>query len=142
MDSYFVFYGLIVYFRSDSEYLSTLDETRWLKYISELLRVSGEVSSALHKGASVAVCYEAGWDRTTQVSCVLINAHHVIHLCFVGCVIGTTYVRSLLSNYGRFSGMCVLHAAIYKHCATQTSLSFHWFIGCNTDNILIEHTPS
>ena len=64
-----------MYFRSDAEYLSALDETRWLKYISELLKVSSEVCMALDKGASVAVCYEAGWDRTTQVNCC-----NIIHI--------------------------------------------------------------
>ena len=59
---------LYLHFRSDSEYLSALDETRWLKYISELIKVSSEVCIALDNGVSVAVCYEAGWDRTTQVS--------------------------------------------------------------------------
>ena len=57
-----------MYFRSDSEYLSALDESRWLKYISELMKVSSEVCTALDKGVSVVVCYEAGCDRTTQVS--------------------------------------------------------------------------
>ncbi|XP_065919668.1 uncharacterized protein [Dysidea avara] len=53
---------------SDSEYLSVLDESRWLKYISELLKVSCEVCVALHEErSSVMVCYEAGWDRTTQI---------------------------------------------------------------------------
>ena len=119
---YFNGFFISYIFRSDSEYLSTLDETRWLKYISELLRVSGEVSSALHKGASVAVCYEAGWDRTTQVSYVLINAHSITYLCFIGCVIGTAYVRSILSNYGRFSGMCVLYILPYTNVVPHTSL--------------------
>ena len=38
-----------MYFRSDSEYLSALDETRWLKYISELIKVSSKVCTALHR---------------------------------------------------------------------------------------------
>jgi len=69
-------------FRSDSEYLSMLCESKWLKYIGELIKVSSEVCTALHKGASVAVCYEAGWDRTTQVSNFMPLQKNPMQHCF------------------------------------------------------------
>ena len=81
----------VLYFRSDSEYLSALDETRWLKHISELIKVSSEVSAALHNGVSVAVCYEAGWDRTAQVNYCHQITHHTQLCCAVDRVIGTAH---------------------------------------------------
>jgi len=59
-----------------------LDESRWLKYISELLKVSCEVCVALHEErSSVMVCYEAGWDRTTQVWYKLPTVYCFDHFC-------------------------------------------------------------
>ena len=53
---------------SDYEYLSALNETQWLARVSELLHTSSKVCQALvSRKANVLVCYEAGWDRTTQI---------------------------------------------------------------------------
>ena len=108
---------LYLHFRSDSEYLSALDETRWLKYISELIKVSSEVCTALDNGVSVAVCYEAGWDRTTQVSYFnVITKEAITQPHSVDCVIGTADAGPILPNYGRFSGNCTrlcLHPTEY-----------------------------
>ena len=55
--------------RSDFEYLVELDNTRWLSRIGELLETTLKVCEALtQESAHVLVCYENGWDRTTQVS--------------------------------------------------------------------------
>ena len=54
--------------RPDDQFLIALDTTHWLPRISELLTTATAVCRALfEKAANVLVCYEAGWDRTTQV---------------------------------------------------------------------------
>lgn len=54
--------------RSDEDYLIGLDTTRWLPRVGELLSVACSVCHSLLKNrAHVLVCYESGWDRTTQV---------------------------------------------------------------------------
>ncbi len=53
---------------SDEEYLVALDGTKWLSRISELLETCCKVCRAMtEEEAHVLVCYEGGWDRTTQV---------------------------------------------------------------------------
>ena len=48
----------------------TLDGTKWLSRVGDLLATTYEVVDALtEKSAHVLVCYEKGWDRTTQVKC-------------------------------------------------------------------------
>jgi len=59
---------LVTTHRPDEDYLLDMDNTQWLPRISDLLSTAFEVSQALKKdGDHVLVCYECGWDRTTQV---------------------------------------------------------------------------
>lgn len=52
----------------DVDYLHALEETQWLARVSELLCTSTKVCEALvMKRSNVLVCYESGWDRTTQI---------------------------------------------------------------------------
>ena len=54
----------------------TLDGTKWLSRVGDLLATTYEVVDALtEKSAHVLVCYEKGWDRTTQVNC---NYNYII----------------------------------------------------------------
>ena len=54
--------------RADDDYLVALDSTRWLARIAELLKTASDVGYSLCSNAAhVLVCYESGWDRTTQV---------------------------------------------------------------------------
>ena len=64
--------------RPDEDYLFSLDGTHWLPRLSVLLSTSYAVCSYLRReGAHVLVCYEAGWDRTTQV-CTTTHSTHTL----------------------------------------------------------------
>ncbi|XP_003386474.2 PREDICTED: uncharacterized protein LOC100632035 [Amphimedon queenslandica] len=53
---------------SDDEYMVTLDGTKWLSRVGDLLDTAHKVVEALTvESAHVLVCYEKGWDRTTQI---------------------------------------------------------------------------
>ena len=51
-----------------TSFLSSLERTQWLHYLSQLLAVSSEVVGVVHEAAlPVLVHCSDGWDRTTQV---------------------------------------------------------------------------
>jgi hypothetical protein len=53
--------------RQDRDWLTKLDETSWLRHISDILRGSIRIASLVHSGATVVVHCTHGWDRTTQL---------------------------------------------------------------------------
>ena len=61
-------------------FLSTLENTKWLLYISQLLSVSLEVVTALEKEElPVLVHCSDGWDRTPQVVAlakIILDSHY------------------------------------------------------------------
>lgn len=56
-----------LYYSSDEDYLIALDTTHWLPRVGELLSTATSISHSLVEGAHALVCFESGWDRTTQV---------------------------------------------------------------------------
>jgi hypothetical protein len=52
---------------NDEIFLSSLQDTNWLKYISTIMAGSYKVSKILESGTSVLVRCSDGWDRTSQI---------------------------------------------------------------------------
>ena len=89
-------------FRSDEDYLLAVDTTRWLPRVGELLFTAQSICHTLVKeGAHALVCYEAGWDRTTQVGG---KSATKFPCSFVG-----DWVIKLLFHLNKFSILCAFN---------------------------------
>jgi len=97
--------------RPDEDYLLALDSTKWLQRVGELMTVANSVVKTLTElKCHVLVCFESGWDRTTQVDrfTVLVIFVHVNAFLFT--------FRSTLCNYLLYNNnIYIIYIYIYMY---------------------------
>ena len=69
----------------DSNWLSSLESTRWLEFISLLLSSSTRIAKLLVSGYSVLAHCSDGWDRTSQVILIISIVHSIINIRLYPC---------------------------------------------------------
>lgn len=69
--------SFLLFFREDSKYLTSLEETEWLSQICELMQTATQAAVAMDcDKSSVLFSYGDGFDRTAQVNkCHVFSFH-------------------------------------------------------------------